>query len=146
MLSPVNSVGLDTCQWGSQGEEWVKKVNGAAQLTPWRKGSWPLWNGLLKYGGHHYGGPAWGKIVREIQNPLWQTEPCASHKPKDRRYFYSVYLQNQNTLTDALIFLPKAEKHAELFFTVSCIMTMVWTWCRSPFTVYSHPIMTYFPF
>lgn len=41
-LTPLNaqsSVGLDTCQWGSQGEEWVKKVNGATQLTPWRKGS-----------------------------------------------------------------------------------------------------------
>lgn len=39
MLSPVNTVELDTTQWGSLAEEWVKEVNKTTQLTPWRKGS-----------------------------------------------------------------------------------------------------------
>lgn len=98
MLRPVNNAGLNTCQWGSLGEE---RLNVATQLTPWRKENWPLWNGLLKCGGHHSGGPTQDKTVRETQNPLWQTMHYARHKPQTgsprfRRYFYWMYLHTQN--------------------------------------------------
>lgn len=122
MLSPVNTVGLDTCQGGSL----AKKVNKATQLTPWRKGSWLLWNGWLKCSGHHSGGPGRGKTAREIQNPLWQTEPRVGHKPKDRKYFYLAYLWNQNTLhawnvTNRCSYFPNQSREAcrVIFFTVS---------------------------
>lgn len=119
---------MNTCQWGSLGEE---RVNGATQLTPWRKENWPLWNGLLKCGGHHSGGPAQDKTWGETQNPLWQTEHHAHHKPQTgspefRRYFYWTYLHSQNTphawnTDDRCFYFPclnSVTNHSE--FILSC--------------------------
>lgn len=121
MLSPVNTVELDTTQWGSLAEEWVKEVNKTTQLTPWRKGSWLLWNGLLK------------ETAREIQNPLWRTESRAGHKAEDRRYFYLMYLWNQNTLhawnvTNRCSYFPNQSREAcgVFFFLLSAILSTKW--------------------
>lgn len=82
MPSPVNNAGPNTCQQGSLSKEGEKRVNGATQLTPWRKGNWPLWNRLLKCGGHHSGGPVQHMTVRETQNRCTQIEHGVGHKPQ----------------------------------------------------------------
>lgn len=102
MLSPVNNAGLNTCQWGSHGwargeeGEWGDPADAVekGELTPVK------W--LIKVRGYHSGGPTQDKTVRETQNPIWQTEHYAGHKPQTgsprfRRYFYWTYLHRRNT-------------------------------------------------
>lgn len=87
MLTPLN-VQSSKQRWaehmpmGEPGWGKVKRVNGAPQLTPWRKENWPLWNSLLKCGDHHSGGPKEDQSVRETQDSLWQTARGAGHKPQ----------------------------------------------------------------
>lgn len=123
MLRPVNNAGLNTCQWGSLGEERVKRVNGATQLTPWRKENWPLWNGLLKCVGHNSGGPTRDMTVRETQNPLWQTE-CRLRAADRTPWIEEILLLEASTQTDnatcmkywrQMLLFPETN-HAELFF------------------------------
>lgn len=56
-LTPLN-VQSSKQRWAEHMPQGEERVNGATQLTPWRKEIWPLWNGLLKSGAHHSGGPA----------------------------------------------------------------------------------------
>lgn len=103
MFSPSKQHWAEHMPVGEPRRGRVKRVSGATQLTPWRKEHRPLWNGLLKCGGHHSGGPKEDKRVRETQNPLWQTELGVGHKPQTgssriRRYFHWMYLHRQNTL------------------------------------------------
>lgn len=86
---PMGELGWGKGEWGDPADA-VEK----GELTPVK------W--LIKVWWSPFWGASAGQDMRETQNPLWQTEHHARHKPqtgssKFRRYFYWMYLHSQNS-------------------------------------------------
>lgn len=97
MLCPVNTDHMPVGEpgWGTGEEgEWGDPADAMekGELTPVK------WLIKVRWS------PLWGaNNGRETQNPLWQTEHCAGHKPQTGstrlgRYFYWMLLHRRNTL------------------------------------------------
>lgn len=145
---PVGESGWGMGEEGERGDAADAVEKGDSTPVKW----------LIKVQWSPMGGAWWRKTAREIQNPLWQTEPRVGHKPEDSRYFYLVYLGNQNSLharnvTNRCFYFPNQSREAcNVFFLFFFYCQQdnewdeIWTWCWSPFTMHSHPIIASLPF